>query len=72
MPTDVKGKYEEVWVVYVYLRPACSVMDPETHWGKFNTEIDAIEALEVWKSSPRYLKADEIKKYKLYRLEHKE
>ena len=69
MPTDMKGKYEEVWVVYVYLKPACSVMDPETHWDKFETEVDALKYLDEWKSNPRFLRADDIRKYKVYKLD---
>lgn len=69
MPTDTKGPYEEVWVVYAYFKPACSVMEPETHWEKYTNEFDALKKLEEWKFNPRFLKADEVKKYKLYRLE---
>ena len=70
MPVDTLGKkFEEAWVAYVYFKPACSVMDPETHWDKFGTEVEAIKRLEEWKLDPRFIKADEVRKYKVYQLE---
>jgi hypothetical protein len=56
-----------VWVVYYWLRPFLEI--EQTYWDKFDTREEARVFMRKVKLNPRFLKADELKQYKLVQLD---
>ena len=56
-----------VWVVYYWVTPFLDI--EQTHWEKFDTRNQAREYLRKVKKFSNFVKADEIRQYKLIQLE---
>lgn len=56
-----------VWVVYYWVTPFLDI--EQTHWEKFTTRNEARDFLRKLKRSVNFVKADEIRQYKLIQME---